>query len=188
MNLSSKHTNVSQSRENSSLAESLDEEKDIIVEPIYEPIEGELPHLGNYKRPIGSRKLFEDKEDGKLVLNRRNENTIASTAGLFFMAMVMCILCLTSMTLTGDGQVGAKTGVKTNGQKEVILDNYSRNLSIIQDKEEKSYSLIMWMIFMLSLVMAYFTRITIQEGKLIFRRVMIKCHIIKDPSKKTKSS
>lgn len=66
-----------------------DDHKDILLEPRYDMVEGELPHLGNYKRPLGSRIKSAEQDDEILVLSRNNENSVASTAGLFFVAVLM---------------------------------------------------------------------------------------------------
>lgn len=86
---STKGSNITPSSENSVHNESYDEEKDIIVDKNWEVKEGELPHLGNYKRPNGVKSSETKEEHEKLVLSRKNQNTAASTAGLFFVAVIM---------------------------------------------------------------------------------------------------
>lgn len=181
MNFSSKNTTITHSRGNSSQAESLDEEKDGIILSPYAPQEGELPHLGNYKRPIGARRPASLAESERLVLNRKNEKTVASTAGLFFMAIVMCVLCFTSLTMTGSNKSG-------QGKKDFSLENPNRQLMALQKSEEHSSSFLIWLTFLIGMIMAYCTRITIAEGRHMINKGLIKCYIIKDPAKKTKSS
>ena len=85
------------------------------------------------------------------------------------------------------------TGSDTNdqGKKEFSLENPSRHMMAIQKKQEEAtcfLRIMMWVIFLLSIVLAYFSRITFQEGKLVIKSMLIRCRIIKDTLKKTKYS
>lgn len=183
--ISTKVSSFHNSRDTSSQGESYDEEKDIIVHPDYDVKAGELPHIGNYKRPLNGRRNKPEEDDERLVLSRKDEGTAASTAGLFFLAIIMCVLCFTSLTLTGNGQT------QEANKKEFSLENPSRHMMAIQKKHEEDTSFLrvmMWMIFLLSVIVAYFSKITLKEGKFIIQKVLIKCRIIKDTTKKAKYS
>ena len=88
-NFSTRTSNITHTRENSSQGESYEEANNVILDPYYDMKDGELPHLGNYKRPMGGRTRTLEDDDERLVLSRRDENTLTGTAGLFFLAIVM---------------------------------------------------------------------------------------------------
>lgn len=181
---STRTSNITHTRENSYQGEAYDGVKDVILEPYYDIKDGELPHLGNYKRPMGTRMPALEDDDERLVLSRRNENTLTSTAGLFFVAIVMWVLCFTSLTMTG-------SDTSDQEKKEFSLENPSRHMMAIQKKQEETTSFLrvmMWLIFLLSIVLAYISRITFQEGKLVVKTMLVRCRIIKDTLKKTKYS
>lgn len=160
-----------------------DEHKELMLEPRYDMMDGELPHLGNYKRPIGSRNKSEDHDEDRLFLSRNNESSVASTAGLFFVAVLMCVMCVTSLTFTG--------GQSETNSRDFKVEEGGRHLLALQKQHEEITSLLritMWLIFFISLGIAYFTRISFLEGQNLGKRILIKCRILKDPTKKTKYS
>lgn len=88
--LSTKSSALSHSRDSISHSESYDEEKDIVVDdPDIKIADLELPHLGNYKRPNTNKSKPDSDKEEKFILSRKSEHKIASTAGLFFVAIVM---------------------------------------------------------------------------------------------------
>ena len=183
-NLSTKTSVISHPRDSSSQAESYDEEKDIVIDTCYEIKKDELPHLGNYKRPNVNKSKKDAQGDDKFVLSRKDEHTISNTAGLFFVAIVMWVLWLTSITMSIPGSVELNT-------KEINLDNGTRHMMAIQKQQEETATflrVIMWLMFILSLTVAYITRITTKDTKYLFKKILISCRIIKDNPKKTKYS
>ena len=168
------------SREVSAGDLSFDEERD----PFSQIKDGELPHLGNYKRPLGHRQSEEEDYEDKLVLSRQENSSVSQTAGLFFVACLMCVMCLTSLTLTG--------GSHSEGSKrEFTVENPNRHLMDLQKQHEDATSFLritMWLIMFISIGIAFFTRISLKEGKKFGLFLLIKCHIINDPAKKTKYS
>lgn len=76
-------------------------------------------------------------------------------------------------------------------KKEFNLDPHNRHMMAIQKQQEDTTSflrIVMWIILFVNLLLAYLTRITWQDGKLLVRKALIKCRIVKDNLKKTKYS
>jgi len=76
-------------------------------------------------------------------------------------------------------------------KKEFNLENPSRHLMDIKKKQDETTSflrIMMWIIFFLSIVVAYLVRISLNEGKIMIKKTLISCKIIKDDTKKTKYS
>ena len=154
------------------------------LDACYEIKKDELPHLGNYKRPNVSKSKIEEIEKEKFVLSRKDEHSISNTAGLFFVAVVMWVLWLTSITMSSSGNV------EYSG-KEINLDNGTRHMMAIQKQQEETTTflrLMMWLMLVLSLTVAFITRITLKDTKYITKKILISCRIIKDSPKKTKYS
>ena len=179
---SSKGSTFSHARDNNSHIESYDGEKDILVEPNYDLRQGELPHIGNYQRPMAKMKIDTEANE-RLVLSRKDEDSYSNTAGLFFLAIVMCILCLTSLAMSGSENGGQP-------KREFTVDTQNRHLQVIKDHETTIcfFKTMIKIILLMSVIVAFVTRISIKETKMIIKKGLIKCKIIKDDIKKTKYS
>eukprot|EP00344_Euplotes_crassus_P006400 CAMPEP_0196995986 /NCGR_PEP_ID=MMETSP1380-20130617/1984_1 /TAXON_ID=5936 /ORGANISM="Euplotes crassus, Strain CT5" /LENGTH=403 /DNA_ID=CAMNT_0042411819 /DNA_START=18 /DNA_END=1226 /DNA_ORIENTATION=+ len=179
--LSAKSTQE-RSREVSSGDLSFDEEGDAFNYPFAQIQDGELPHLGNFKRPATQNKNKQDELDERLILTRREDSSSANTAGLFFIAVIMCVNVthISSLTRGNDSD---------QNKREFTMDNPGRHTMNLQKKHEEAASLLkitMWLILFLCMGIAYFTRIPLREMKKIGHSALVKLHILKDPSKKTK--
>ena len=155
---SAKSTNE-RSREVSSENISFDEEKDSFQTPSFDPLDGELPHIGNYKRPLGNKQKDEEENEDRFVLSRNQDSSPTGTAGLFFLGVIMCIMCFTSLTLTGGGH-------DSNNKREFTVELPDRHLMELQKEHEERTSLLritMWLLFFLSMGIAYFTRISVDQ-------------------------
>ena len=142
---SSKGSTVSHARDTNSQNESFDEEKDIEAEPNYEVKQGELPIIGNYQRPKTKTRI-DTTENDRFVIARKDENSVSSTAGLFFLAIVMCVLCLTSLTLSGAEHGDSDSS--SSSVKEFKLEDPSRHLMVIKNHEETIcfFRIMIWII------------------------------------------
>lgn len=87
-NFSSKGSTLSYPKDSVSHVSSFDQNDDILADDQFDVKEGELPIIGNYKRPT-AKILIDTESNERLILTRRDDNSVSGTAGLFFLAIVM---------------------------------------------------------------------------------------------------